>query len=415
MRSERGQTAVEYAGLLTMLALVFGVLYAVGLPQKLGDAVATAVCSLEGRSDCGSAGSRQARTRLARRIDPDGDGLSNRQERRLGTSIRDSDTDGDGIPDGVEFRRKLDPRSRDTDRDGIQDAREVQLRPHTHEVAADPTKADTDGDGLLDGAELAAGTGIGQADGDDGFDYTGDGLSDYDEVMRYGTDPTRTDTDGDGTDDGKEVEAGTNPLVDERTLGDKLGPEVAGILLDDPFGLGKGGALKKLGKGLEKLGAKVGIKFGKKAEEAITETADNVAAARRRREAARKAAPAESVDEAALLKRVPPYEGGKTSGVLDTGSKQVDLVSGYKGPSSTMPKGTPGMNNRIKSHVEAHAAAVMRNEHVKEATLAINRVPCPGKTGCDAMLERMLPEGSRLTVVGPNGFRHTYVGRPDPK
>ena len=71
------------------------------------------------------------------------------------------------------------------------------------------------------------------------------------------------------------------------------------------------------------------------------------------------------------------------------------------------------MNGRIKSHVEAHTAAVMRQEGLAEATLYINRVPCPGKTGCDAMLSRMLPEGSRLRVIGPDGFDEVFIGLYD--
>ena len=78
-----------------------------------------------------------------------------------------------------------------------------------------------------------------------------------------------------------------------------------------------------------------------------------------------------------------------------------------------MPRGTPGINGNIKSHVEAHAAAIMREQGLSEATLYINRVPCPGKIGCDAMLPRMLPEGARLRVIGPDGFERIYFGLPD--
>jgi hypothetical protein len=67
------------------------------------------------------------------------------------------------------------------------------------------------------------------------------------------------------------------------------------------------------------------------------------------------------------------------------------------------------MNGNIKSHVEAHAAAVVRQQRLDEATLYINRVPCPGVRGCDAML----PRGARLHVYGPNGFRKRYTGLPD--
>ncbi|MFZ1626730.1 MAG: ferric reductase-like transmembrane domain-containing protein [Candidatus Moraniibacteriota bacterium] len=43
-------------------------------------------------------------------------------------------------------------------------------------------------------------------------DSDADGLTDTAEVNGYGTNPSMADTDGDGTDDGKEVLAGTNPL-----------------------------------------------------------------------------------------------------------------------------------------------------------------------------------------------------------
>ena len=43
-------------------------------------------------------------------------------------------------------------------------------------------------------------------------DSDGDGLSDWDEVFRHGTDPHRADTDGDGLSDGAETLAGTDPL-----------------------------------------------------------------------------------------------------------------------------------------------------------------------------------------------------------
>ncbi|WP_258543943.1 RHS repeat-associated core domain-containing protein [Streptomyces ipomoeae] len=83
---------------------------------------------------------------------------------------------------------------------------------------------------------------------------------------------------------------------------------------------------------------------------------------------------------------VPAYAGGKTSGTLvRPDGSEVPLISGQHPPGWTMPKGTPGMNRVTKSHVEAHAAATMRNEGLTSATLWINRAPCQaGKlTGCD--------------------------------
>lgn len=117
--------------------------------------------------------------------------------------------------------------------------------------------------------------------------------------------------------------------------------------------------------------------------------------------------------EASILGRLPEYAGGKTSGILDTGVEQVQLESGYAGPTSGLPRtGNPGMNWRIRSHVEAHAAAVMREQGLDDATLYINRVPCGGASGCEAMLPRMLPSGARLRVVGPNGYDQVFTGRP---
>ncbi|WP_187345828.1 DddA-like double-stranded DNA deaminase toxin [Sorangium cellulosum] len=98
---------------------------------------------------------------------------------------------------------------------------------------------------------------------------------------------------------------------------------------------------------------------------------------------------------------------------MRTATGDTPLVSGYKGPSASMPRGTPDMNGRIKSHVEAHAAAVMRERGIKDATLHINQVPCSSSTGCGAMLPRMLPEGARLRVLGPDGYDHVFIGLPD--
>lgn len=54
-------------------------------------------------------------------LDSDGDGLTDDEERRLGTNPFNPDTDGDGIPDGDEMRLGTDPLKADTDGDGIID------------------------------------------------------------------------------------------------------------------------------------------------------------------------------------------------------------------------------------------------------------------------------------------------------
>jgi outer membrane protein OmpA-like peptidoglycan-associated protein len=158
--------------------------------------------------------------------DNDNDGLSNKEERKLGTNPDNRDTDNDGLTDGEEvLKYHTDPLKVDTDGDGLSDGDEV-LKYHT-----DPLKFDTDGDGLSDGDEvlkyhtdpLKVDTdGDGLSDGDEVAKYNtnplkvdtdGDGLSDGDEVLKYHTNPLKVDTDGDGLSDGDEVlKYHTDPL-----------------------------------------------------------------------------------------------------------------------------------------------------------------------------------------------------------
>jgi hypothetical protein len=118
---------------------------------------------------------------------------------------------------------------------------------------------------------------------------------------------------------------------------------------------------------------------------------------------------AKAPEEAAWMGRLPEYAGGKTNGIIVSGDNWMDLVSGYDGPSAEMPKGTPGMNGNIKSHVEAHGAATMRTMGWSDATLYINNVPCAGGNGCGMMLSRMIPEGGSLRVIGPGGYNELFV------
>jgi hypothetical protein len=73
-------------------------------------------------------------------------------------------------------------------------------------TGSDPTKTDTDGDGIGDAAEAAR-----RAGGDARFaDTDGDGLGDSEESA-WGTDARQRDTDGDGLDDGWEAANDFNP------------------------------------------------------------------------------------------------------------------------------------------------------------------------------------------------------------
>ena len=136
-------------------------------------------------------------------VDTDGDGLTDDEEKEIGTDPNNPDTDGDGINDGDEVtgdKNKdwdgdgkpdpTDPLNPDSDGDGLNDGDEVDR-------GTDPNNPDTDGDGINDGDEVNGGD-------HNPFDNDKDGKGDP-------TDPLNPDTDGDGINDGDEV----NTKVDE--------------------------------------------------------------------------------------------------------------------------------------------------------------------------------------------------------
>ena len=96
----------------------------------------------------------------------------------------DADSDNDGIDDSVES-------TVDADSDGIPDFQDAD--------SSGAAALDDDVDGLTNQEELAAGTDPENSDTD------GDGLDDGLEVNTFGTDPLLEDTDADGLNDGEEV------------------------------------------------------------------------------------------------------------------------------------------------------------------------------------------------------------------
>jgi|GEM_PF-207138 len=93
----------------------------------------------------------------------------------------------------------------DSDGDGLSDYEEVNV------YGSDPYDADTDKGGIFDGEEVAVGTDPMDRNDDDS---DGDSLVNADEIDLYDTDPFDPDTDDGGTYDGVEVLQGTNPTDD---------------------------------------------------------------------------------------------------------------------------------------------------------------------------------------------------------
>jgi len=90
--------------------------------------------------------------------------------------------------------------AQDQDNDGLSDNEE------TTTYNTNPTISDTDGDGAFDGDEIDAGSNPLMTDTD------GDGLSDGDELNLHNTSPLSTDSDNDTLSDFRETQSGTDPL-----------------------------------------------------------------------------------------------------------------------------------------------------------------------------------------------------------
>ena len=144
--------------------------------------------------------------------DADGDGLTNKEEKELGTDPQLADTDGDGLNDGEEFSTyKTNPLAADSDGDGLGDREEVKT------YKTNPNNADTDGDSLADGEEVNThNTNPNKADSD------GDDLSDAEEINTHKTDPMNPDMDNDGLTDGAEIKTHQTKATNADTDGDGL-------------------------------------------------------------------------------------------------------------------------------------------------------------------------------------------------
>ena len=133
-------------------------------------------------------------------MDSDGDGLSDDEEKAIGTDPLKYDTDGDGLGDGLEVKLGLNPLvpdnplldasgkltcnpALDIDQDLLNECEEKVL-------GTDPCVADTDGDGLSDFVEVMSNTN--PLVPEDLQDTDRDGVSNADEVMQH-TDPLYND------------------------------------------------------------------------------------------------------------------------------------------------------------------------------------------------------------------------------
>ncbi len=158
--------------------------------------------------------------------DADADGLTDSEERSLGTDPGDPDTDDDGLTDFEEVEAATpkmlnpavdtDPVDADTDDDGIADGEERIAG--ADDVITDPLRADTDEDGLADGLETGVIAPVLAGVSDRGLiSYRGTDPASFvaDQDPTTTTDPTDADTDDGTVSDGIE-DTNRNGRVDGR-------------------------------------------------------------------------------------------------------------------------------------------------------------------------------------------------------
>jgi hypothetical protein len=171
--------------------------------------------------------------RVTKPRDTDGDGLSDAQERKLGTNPRSKDTDRDGIQDHVEtLDPKTDPRKADTDGDGLSDFAEMSL-------GLDANDLDSDDDGWKDGYEVGSGSDAKNAASvppglEDVKGSNATVIQQQFQTAGVGV----TDTDHDGLSDEFERTIGTNAKVSD-TDNDGLGDQVEYLRRSNPKSRGR--------------------------------------------------------------------------------------------------------------------------------------------------------------------------------
>lgn len=104
--------------------------------------------------------------------------------------------------------------------------------------------------------------------------------------------------------------------------------------------------------------------------------------------------------------------GARTQGLLDTGDALISVSSGKHGGPALDFGDIPAFDPVFAStlHAESHAAALMRQMDISEATLYINNIPCSGIYSCQNMLADRLPTGATLHIYVGYGTNYTYFG-----
>ncbi|GAA1315727.1 DddA-like double-stranded DNA deaminase toxin [Saccharothrix xinjiangensis] len=118
---------------------------------------------------------------------------------------------------------------------------------------------------------------------------------------------------------------------------------------------------------------------------------------------------------------VRPGSGQKTHGRLMVGDGPAEaVVSGDDADTravhdALLDRGYPLPGPPVvATHVEMKVAARMRRDGITDAVVVVNHSPCRLMWGCENLLGVVLPEGSRLTVYGTDGYQRIFTGGKRP-
>ncbi|NQV13272.1 MAG: hypothetical protein HQ530_03140 [Parcubacteria group bacterium] len=175
---------------------------------------------------------KKVATIMTEGIDSDNDGLSDDQERELGTNIYNADSDGDSHLDGEEVKNGFNPLQIQSD-DDVDLDQDGLVGKDEDRYGTDPRLADSDFDGYGDGEEIASGHDPLQADLSDYVAINAVANADQDGRSAETNLDNDNDSDSDGASEDNVLEVSQTDRQQVSYLEDAFSAQDVGSLQDD--------------------------------------------------------------------------------------------------------------------------------------------------------------------------------------